>query len=444
MLFGVGGTADSGEKRNANEIHQRLPVSVGAVAGHGAKLQGTKGRGTQQLHRIKRGEHGLGILRGETAVFKTQRHAEGLVGGGNFDFLRGRKVFWGLCFQEEVQMAILRKFLLAAQANRRGRGTLLHLDALAEQGDGGALSFDFGLQVENAGVFESGVDGQRISGVEFRLRVGIGGREFQFILLIGAGQHSWGKADAIDVEAFHLIEARAFEKAVGISGVNAEAVEASGFGVGVKRNLVNLTQAELLDLESEPSGASLLQGDFNFDFVGLGTLPFRGDSLSLLILQGDFADAAGVVGLEVQGVFATYDQGAGVFGSDGPLGGSRGAEVVMRALEGAEAPGSPQGSRDLATEVGGLKGMRFDDEAAADGIRSGGEIDARSALDIDVERKVVGQFGGEYKGSAVGRDHDGGFASAEDLRAVDRAQGRRGRYTYRRQPDHYHRFGIAE
>ena len=47
----------------------------------------------------------------------------------------------------------------------------------------------------------------------------------------------------------------------------------------------------------------------------------------------------------------------------------------MRAIEGAEAPGSAQGSRDLATEVGGLKGMSFDDESAADGIRSGGKID---------------------------------------------------------------------
>src|SRR5207302_3304285 len=123
--------------------------------------------------------------------------------------------------------------------------------------------------------------GQRISGVEFRLRVGIGGREFQLILLIGAAQCAWGKADTIDVEAFHLIEARAFEEAVGISGVNAEAVEASSFGVGVERNLVNLTQAELLDLESEPSGGSLLQGNLDFDFVGLGSFPFRGDSLSL-------------------------------------------------------------------------------------------------------------------------------------------------------------------
>ena len=139
----------------------------------------------------------------------------------------------------------------------------------------GRCSFDFGLQVENAGVFESGVDGQRIAGMELRLSVGIRRSEFQFILLIGAGQRAWGKADAIHVEAFDLIETRAFEEAVGISGVNAEAVEASGFGVGVERNLVNLAQAELLDLESEPSGGGLLQGNFDFEFVGLGALPFR-------------------------------------------------------------------------------------------------------------------------------------------------------------------------
>ena len=75
-----------------------------------------------------------------------------------------------------------------------------------------------------------------------------------------------------------MIQSRALQEAVGIPGVNAEGVEPGGLGVGVKRNLVDLAQAELLDLESEPSGASLLQGDFGFDFVGLGTLPFRGDS----------------------------------------------------------------------------------------------------------------------------------------------------------------------
>ena len=73
-----------------------------------------------------------------------------------------------------------------------------------------------------------------------------------------------------------------------------------------------------------------------------------------------------------------------------------------------------------------------------------GRSTAWCALDVHVEDKVVGQFGGEYEGSAIGRDDDGGLASAEDLRAVDRAQGRRRRDTDRRQTDDDHRFGIAE
>ena len=84
------------------------------------------------------------------------------------------------------------------------------------------------------------------------------GREFQFVLLVGAGQRAGREVQAVEVEAVDLVEAGAFEEAVGVASMDAETVEAAGFGVGVQRNFVDFAQAEFLDLHGDPSGVGLL------------------------------------------------------------------------------------------------------------------------------------------------------------------------------------------
>src|SRR5581483_7968585 len=50
-------------------------------------------------------------------------------------------------------------------------------------------------------------------------------------------------------------------------GVDAETIETAGFGVGVKRNLIRVVQAEFLDLDGDPSRCGLLQRNFDLQFV---------------------------------------------------------------------------------------------------------------------------------------------------------------------------------
>ena len=50
---------------------------------------------------------------------KLSDHAEGFVGGGDFDFLAGRKVSGACVLRKKFRRAILRQFFLAAQTNRR-------------------------------------------------------------------------------------------------------------------------------------------------------------------------------------------------------------------------------------------------------------------------------------------------------------------------------------
>jgi hypothetical protein len=127
---------------------------------------------------------------------------------------------------------------------------------------------------------------------------------------VGAGQHTRFEANALQFQHANLIEPRAFEHAVGVSGVNGKAVEAPRFGVSVKGDLFGLAQTELLDRHADRSGRCVLQAHFHFEFIGPGDFPFAVDWFSLLIGQTDFAHATSIGRLQVQSVFAADDQHA--------------------------------------------------------------------------------------------------------------------------------------
>ena len=92
LLFGSRQATNSREHGNSHQIHERLPVAVGAVGCDRAELQGPECRRTQKFHGIENAEDRLRVLQSEIAVFETQQHAEGLIGGGDFDFFGGGKV----------------------------------------------------------------------------------------------------------------------------------------------------------------------------------------------------------------------------------------------------------------------------------------------------------------------------------------------------------------
>src|SRR5579859_1387503 len=204
----------------------------------------------------------------------------------------------------------------------------------------------------------------------------ITGDNFEFILLVGAGQRIGSESDSVDIQACDLIEARAFEHAVGIAGVNGKAVEASGLSVGVEWNLVNLAQAEFFHLHANPSGAGALQRNLDFEFVGLRRLPLGGQNLSLLVFQRHVAHAASVGRLEVESVFASDNQRAGVFGGDDPLGGMGRAQAVMRAVESLKSPGAADRPGDFAIQVGGLERVSVNFKSTKQAVGLGGQIDA--------------------------------------------------------------------
>ena len=106
-------------------------------------------------------------------------------------------------------------------------------------------------------------------------------RQLQFVLLVGAGQRIRSEAKSVHFEACDLVQARAFQNAVGIAGMDAETVEAASLGVGVKRNLVGVVQSELLDQHGDRSRIGFLQRNLHFEFVGLRGLPFGIERLSL-------------------------------------------------------------------------------------------------------------------------------------------------------------------
>src|SRR5215471_4083933 len=118
-----------GQHWYANQIHERLPVAVGTVSCHRAELQRAESGRPEQLHRIENGENRFRVLEGEIAILETEQHAERLVRGGDFHFLRGRKSLRNHGFEEETEASTLRQLLLAAQANGGGCG-LVQLNAL--------------------------------------------------------------------------------------------------------------------------------------------------------------------------------------------------------------------------------------------------------------------------------------------------------------------------
>ena len=70
--------------------------------------------------------------------------------------------------------------------------------------------------------------------------------ELEFVLLVGAGQRVRREVDSAHFEACrHLVEPSAFEHAVGIAGMDAEAVETAGLSVSVQWNFVGFRSAEL-------------------------------------------------------------------------------------------------------------------------------------------------------------------------------------------------------
>src|SRR5579864_7968381 len=95
--------------------------------------------------------------------------------------------------------------------------------------------------------------------MQLSLYGGIGRGQFELVLLVVAGQGIGLEGQSVHVERLDLIKTRALEDAVGITGVDTKAVEASSLGIGVERDLVDVMQTELLDLHGDPSGGSLLQ-----------------------------------------------------------------------------------------------------------------------------------------------------------------------------------------
>src|ERR1700687_4231558 len=135
FLFGVRYTMNSCQQRDAHQIDQRLPIAVSAVGCNRTKLQRSERRWAEKFHGIENSEQRFRILQREVAVFKSEQHAEGFIGGGNFNFFRGRKGLGHLRLEEENQSTILRQFVLTAETNGgRGRG-LVHLHAVVEHAD---------------------------------------------------------------------------------------------------------------------------------------------------------------------------------------------------------------------------------------------------------------------------------------------------------------------
>ena len=213
-----------------------MPVTVDAIRGDGAKLQRAESGGAEELHRVENGEDCLAVLHGEAAVFEAEQDAEGFIGGGDFDFFGRGERLRRLRLQEKVEAPVLRKLFLTAQADGRRRGRGIELDVLGQDADRGALGFDLTVQIEEAAVFESHANNGGVSRMQLGLDRSIGGIEFEFILLVSAGQSVGCEFQSGELEAGNLIEAGAFQAAVSIAGVDREAVETGGFGIGVERN----------------------------------------------------------------------------------------------------------------------------------------------------------------------------------------------------------------
>src|ERR1700693_3224189 len=110
FLFGVRYTMNSCQQRDAHQIDQRLPIALDALGCNRTKLQRSERRWAEEFHGIENSEQRFRILQREVAVLKSEQHAEGFIGGGNFNLFRGRKGFGHLRLEEENQSTILRQF----------------------------------------------------------------------------------------------------------------------------------------------------------------------------------------------------------------------------------------------------------------------------------------------------------------------------------------------
>src|SRR5579864_4373782 len=121
--------------------------------------------------------------------------------------------------------------------------------------------------------------------------------------------------------------------------MDTETVEAAGFGVGVKRNLVGVVKPKFPDQHGDRARVGFLQRNSHFEFIRLWTLPLGVKQSSLLIFELHIANAACGGRLQMESVFSADDQRAGIFRSDDPLRGPGSTQAVVGSVEGVKAPG---------------------------------------------------------------------------------------------------------
>src|SRR5579862_8895503 len=247
LPFRRGNAMNSLEFRDADQIHQRLPVAFNVVGSDRTELQRTECGRPEQFHRIKHGVYRLRILQREVAVLEAQEHAERLVGSGNLNLLGWRKRLRHLRLQEEVKPCILRQLVLIAEPHYGRRAWIIDLDALGQHGNSWARRRDFGFQIKGPAILERNVDRDGVIRMKFRRRTRVLRNQLEFVLLVGPSQRVGSEVKAIDLNLVDLIQARAFEQSIRVAGMNVETVEAPGFSVSMKRNLVDFAKSELLD-----------------------------------------------------------------------------------------------------------------------------------------------------------------------------------------------------
>jgi hypothetical protein len=93
---------------------------------------------------------------------------------------------------------------------------------------------DFGFEIEDTVILERDVSDYRISLVQSGDVGRVVEGQFEFVLLVCAGQRIRLEAEAVHLQAVDLIQPRAFEHAVGIARMDAETVE-TGFRCELNR-----------------------------------------------------------------------------------------------------------------------------------------------------------------------------------------------------------------
>ena len=119
-----------------------------------------------------------------------------------------REGFGDLGFEEESQSRVLRKDILGAKANRRGRDA--ELNALAEKGYLGPRSLHRGGEFERAAVFQEYMRYQVFLRLQGGAYCGVRRDNLQFILLSRTRQPRGRKMNLSQIEASNLVQAIAF------------------------------------------------------------------------------------------------------------------------------------------------------------------------------------------------------------------------------------------